>query len=278
MSDINTKNSINTNENNVFLYWVGNDFKLITILRRLIYLHSKSGNGYKVHLINHENVKNYVPYIPDFFYHLRPAFQADYVRVSVICDYGGIWLDSDTLVIESLDSLFEKMNSCSDGFFIRETKNLDNTNAICNGLFGSKPGTLLMLEWKRTILEVMNEKKLDISWCELGGKILCNFDSTKPELFNNYELIDGIDNIYPVRWYNCVENYLYFPYENYCNIVRNYQPLLILVNEVYRSLEHLSEEEIMNSRMPINYFINKSLENAKNNETQNNESSIDNNS
>jgi len=115
----------------------------------------------------------------------------------------------------------------------------------------------------------MNEKKLNISWCELGGKILCGFDSTKPELFNNYELIHGIDNIYPVRWYNCVENYLYFPYENYSNIVRNYQPLLILVNEVYKSLEHLSEEEIMNSKMPINYFINKSLENAKNNEKQN---------
>lgn len=108
MSVVNTINSISSDENNVFLYWVGNEFKLIKILRRLIYLHSNSGNGYKVHLINHENVKEYVPYIPDFFYHLRPAFQADYVRVSVISDFGGIWLDSDTLVLESLDSLFKK--------------------------------------------------------------------------------------------------------------------------------------------------------------------------
>jgi len=266
MSQDITKNSINSDENNVFLYWVGNEFKLITILRRLIYLHSKSGNGYKVHLINHENVKDYVPYIPDFFYHLRPAFQADYVRVSVICDYGGIWLDSDTIVIESLDSLFEKINDNNDGFFIRETKNLDNTNPICNGIFGSKPRTSLMLKWKNVILEVMNEKKLDISWCELGGKILCDFDSKTPELFEKYEIINGIDNIYPVRWYGCVENYIYSPYNNYINILRNYQPLIILVNEVYRSLEHMSEEEIMNSRMPINYFINKSLENGKKNE------------
>lgn len=29
-----------------------------------------------------------------------PAHQADFVRVNVICDYGGIWLDSDTLVLE----------------------------------------------------------------------------------------------------------------------------------------------------------------------------------
>jgi len=266
MSEMIKNNEVNSKDNNVFLYWVGNEFKLIKILRRLIYLHSKSGNGYKVHLINHENVKDYVPYIPDFFYNLRPAFQADYIRVSVICDYGGIWLDSDTLVIESLDSLFEKINVITDGFFIRETNSLDNSNNICNGIFGSKPGTSLMLEWKKIIIEVMNEKKLNILWCELGCKILYEMYSNNTELFNNYEIMYGKDNIYPVFWYACVENYLYFPYENYFNILRNYQPLLILVNDVYRGVEHLSEEQIMNSKMPINYFINKSLENAKNNE------------
>lgn len=265
MSHIITKNSINTAENNVFLYWVGNEFKLITILRRLIYLHSKSGNGYKVHLINHENIKDYVSYIPDFFYYLRPAFQADYVRVSVICDYGGIWLDSDTIVMESLDTLFEKLN-VTDGFFIRETNGLNNSNNICNGIFGSKPGTTLMLEWKNIIIEVMNEKKLDISWCELGCKILIDFDTQNPELFENYEIMNGIDNIYPVRWYSCLENFIYFPYDNYINILKDYQPLIILVNEVYQCVEHMSEEDIMNSRFPMNYFINKSLENGKQNE------------
>jgi signal transduction histidine kinase len=40
---------------------------------------------------------------------LCPAHQADFVRVHVICDYGGIWLDSDTLVLDSLDSLFDCM-------------------------------------------------------------------------------------------------------------------------------------------------------------------------
>lgn len=126
-----------------------------------------------------------------------------------------------------------------------------------------------MLEWKKRIIELMNYKKLDISWCELGAKILIEMNSNNPELFNNYEIMNGIDNIYPVRWYSCVDHYINFSYENYFNILRNYQPLLILVNEVYRSVEHLSEEEIMNSRMPINYFINKSFENAKKNEKQN---------
>ena len=39
--------------NNVYLYWIGNEYKLIKILRNMIYMHSTSGNGYNVHLINH---------------------------------------------------------------------------------------------------------------------------------------------------------------------------------------------------------------------------------
>ena len=93
-------------ERNVFLYWIGEEYKLILILRKLINLHSKNGKGYNVKLITHENIKDYISDLPDYFYKLRPAHQADYVRVNVICDYGGIWLDSDTLVIDSLDSLF----------------------------------------------------------------------------------------------------------------------------------------------------------------------------
>jgi hypothetical protein len=251
--------------NNVYLYWTGPDIKLIKILRKLIYLHSKSGNGYNVHLINHENLHKYLDNIPSFFYNLRPAFQADYVRVFVICEYGGIWLDSDTLVLESLDSLFDKLNK-TDGFLVNERDEINNTNSLCNGIFGSKAKTELMLEWKDNLIEVINIKKENILWCDLGSKILNDIYCKKPELFSNYEIINGVDNIYPIPWYSSAEEYIYKPFQNYINILRNYQPLLILVNHVYHAVEHLTEEQILNSYMPINYFINKSLENGKNNE------------
>jgi FkbM family methyltransferase len=249
------------NINNIYLYWVGNENNLIKILRKLIYLHSTSGNGYNVHLINHENVNNYVSYIPDFFYDLAPAFQADYVRVFVICDYGGIWLDSDTLVMESLDSLFTILNNTNDGFLVQEDDNINNTNNICNGLFGSKPNTKLMLEWKSKILEILDIKKQNISWTELGAKIVNNMYSQKPELFENYIILNGKDNIYPINWSECVEYFINNSYDNHSSIVRNYQPLIILVNEVYKALSHLSEYDILHLDRSLNYFINKSFDN-----------------
>ena len=62
-------------ERNIYLYWVGKEYKLISILRRLIYLHSTSGVGYKVNLIN--NIKTeYCFYYSRYTYSLKKLLKA----------------------------------------------------------------------------------------------------------------------------------------------------------------------------------------------------------
>jgi hypothetical protein len=237
--------------NNIYLYWVGNEYKLIKLLKSLIYMHSTSGKGYNVNLINHANVKEYIPDLPDYFYKLQPAHQADFVRISVLSDRGGIWLDSDTLVIDKLDDLFNNINK-RDGFFIME----DDT--ICNGVFGTKPNTKLMKIWKKTMLDILN-KNINIEWTEIGSKILT--DLKKMDYFKNYHIYKGSSDMYPIIWNNCVDEFLNNPYENYKNIEKPFQPLIILVNSVYKELEKYSMKEILNRHMPLNYFIEKSYKN-----------------
>jgi hypothetical protein len=58
---------------------------------------------------------------------------------------------------------------------------------------------------------------------------------------------------------NCVSEFIIKPYDNYKSIIRDYQPLIMLVNSVYRELEEKTTEEIVHGNMPINYFLNKSL-------------------
>jgi hypothetical protein len=238
---------------NIFLYWVGKEYKLIYILRKLIYLHLKDSKDHEVILITEQNVKDYMN-IPENFYKLCPANQADFVRVNVICDFGGIWLDSDTLVMDNLDSLFDILRK-KDGFFIKEN-NVD----ICNGVFGSNKNTPLMLQWKKDITETLN-KKYNITWSEIGSEVLSKMFNKTPNLYDNYTIFNGLDNIYPVVWYNCKKEFIDKPYDNYKNIIRNFQPLIILVNDVYKRLEEFSIQEILTGNMPINYFIKKSFEN-----------------
>jgi len=239
--------------NNVYLYWIGNEYKLIQILRNLIYLHSNNGKNYNIHLINKENINTYVKDLPEYFYDLQPAHQADFIRVSVICDYGGIWLDSDTLVMDDLKSLFDIIQD-KDGFFI-----LENNNILFNGVFGSKPNTSLMILWKTKLLNILNNKKQNINWTEIGNSLLENIKYSNPDYYNNYEIFKGLDNMYPVNWDNCVNEFIKKPYNNYTNIVKEYQPIIILVNSVYKELESKTKNEILNDNMPLNYFLNKSL-------------------
>jgi GR25 family glycosyltransferase involved in LPS biosynthesis len=246
----------NKNNNNIYLYWVGNEYNLLKILKNLIYLHSKSGYGYNVNIINHNNIKMYIKDLPNNFYKLNYAHQADYVRVNVLCNNGGIWLDSDTIIMGSLDSLFNIINS-KDGFFIKE----DN-KVLCNGIFGTKSNTFLMIEWKNQLNDIVN-KKDKINWSEIGSSMLESIKNKYPNYFNNYQIFNGLDNMYPVNWNNCVSEFIEKPYENYKTILRSYQPLIILVNSVYKKLENLTEKEILDGNMPLNYFINKSLGNIK---------------
>ena len=241
---------------NVFLYWVGKDYKLISILRNLIYLHSTSGNGYNVHLINMENINEYIKNLPDFFSTLKPAHQADFVRVNVICDYGGIWLDSDTIVMNSLDPLFDYLEK-KDGFFIRE-----NNQILWNGVFGSKKNTPLMLEWKKQINITLHSKKHCIEWTEIGNTMLENMYTNDEQLYMNYEIFNGLDNMYPCNWDMCVNEYIIANYYNYEKLIRPFQPLVVLVNSVYKALENYDITDILSTKIPLQYFIHTSFKNV----------------
>lgn len=238
---------------NIFLYWIGKEYSLIKILRNLIYLHSDNGKGYNVHLITNKNINKYIKNIPKYFNTLKPAHQADFIRVHVICDNGGIWLDSDTLVLDKLDSLFDLIE-IHDGFFIKE-----NNICLWNGIFGSKKQTKLMQVWKNQLTNILNKKENTISWSEIGPHLLRAIYNNDESLYNNYKIFNGLDNMYPIDWRIYVNEIIEKPYDNYKNIIKEYQPVLALVNSVYKKLEYKTEKEILDSNMPINYFINKSF-------------------
>ncbi len=244
-----------TNKRNLFLYWIGKEYKLISILRNLIYLHSTNGIGYNVILITPKNINKYLDNIPEYFYNLLPAHQADYVRVNIIYKYGGIWLDSDTLVLDSLDSLFDIIDK-KDGFLIKE-----NNVRLSNGIFGSKKGTQMMKKWKDNLKIKLDSRKENMEWDEIGNSMLENMFNLNPSLFKNYKIFQGLENLYPVNWNNCVTEFINKPYDNYKNIIREYQPLIVLVNSVYKELENRTVGDILNGNKPINYFINKSFDN-----------------
>jgi hypothetical protein len=244
---------IELGKKNVFVYWVGPSYSLIDLLRKIMLFHSNGGINYQLHVINHQNINEYLNELPEKFYSLIPAYQADYVRVAVLERFGGIWLDSDTLVMSDLNDLFSILET-KQGFFIRQ-----NNNLLCNGVFGARAGTPLLTAWRQAMLEMIAEKGNNLIWSELGNLWLEEkYQSTN--WFNEYTIFQGLDTMYPANWDVCVDSYLRQPYNHYTDLIRPFQPLLVLVGMVYRKLEHHNIADILAADYPLNYFIKKSLD------------------
>lgn len=213
--------------------------------------HSKSGKGYKWINITPENINEYMNNIPSCFYKLNPAHQAVVVRVNVLYNYGGIWLDSDTIVIETLDNLFELLET-NDAFFIKE-----NNKDICNALFGSKPQSNIMKRWCNKIMEILNKKHEHIQWNDIDSNIINHLVRTNKT--NKFHIFNGLDTMYPVNWCHCVNTYLY--QNNPTTLIRQIQPLIILTNSVYKEVEKESFDEIINTDRALKHFLEKSINN-----------------
>ena len=242
-------------EKNVFIYWTGPAPSLVILLRDLMVKHSENGKNYNLVFINDENLSSYIE-IPNFYHKLLPAHKADYVRVQVLHDRGGIWLDSDTLVMDDLSSLFDIIEK-KDGFFI-----LENNTILWNGVFGTKKKTPLMIEWKKRMESVFSEKEEKIQWAEVGCLMLDKI-SKETSLFDKYVIFKGLNCVYPVNWNRCVREFLIKPYDNYKTLIRPFQPFVVLVNSVYKHLSDKTMEEIKNDKTPLSYFINKSITNLE---------------
>ena len=62
---------------------------------------------YKLMLWNEQNSPIDVPFVKSALEAKKYAFAADYVRIWALCQYGGVYLDTDMLVLKNLDKYLE---------------------------------------------------------------------------------------------------------------------------------------------------------------------------
>ena len=234
----------------VFLYWTGPKYSLIHVLHDIVKIQATKQH-FKATFLDDTNLKDYIDMseLPRCFNKLRPAHKADVIRVFVLEKYGGIWVDSDTIITPSFNELFEEK-----GFFV-----LENNSVLWNGVFGTQPHSPLMVEWKRQIQDTLSHRGHKITWTQLGNVMLENIKANSPQLFDEYTIIKGLDTVYPSNWDNACNEFVHQDYDHYVNLTRRYQPFVVLVNSVYKELQHKTYEEILKLRVPLVYFLFNSL-------------------
>lgn len=257
-------------ENNVYTY-NHTHTNLSELYKGLMFLHARDNEGFNVHILTDSNLDKYIDTsdMPSYFNKLSFENKIQYVKATIICKYGGIWIDNETIVMDNLRTVFDMFNdSNSDsnsnsksnsGFFVKQPN-----NQILNGIFGSKANTQFMIEWKHMLTNILDVNHYLNAYTNDTTFILQQVADNNPHLFEKYVVLNGSDNVCPVNKSNCTEEFIRKPYENYKQLEREFQPFIVASNDVANSpAGRLGETQIIEQEgvsIPAAYFAKKSLD------------------
>jgi len=102
----------------IWLYWDNPPGKTepppyIQLCWESIRLHC--GDDFDIHLVTSENVRTFLPNIPDYFFQIAQINnRSNYLRYALLQAHGGIWLDSDLILFRSLLPLLDLLKDDTD--------------------------------------------------------------------------------------------------------------------------------------------------------------------
>lgn len=180
------KNIINKNtmnKYNIWMYWESKIGYYKPTYLNLCYktIIKNCRNNCNIFLLNEKTIYNYLPELRlDLNKKCNIPQKADYIRLSLLKKYGGIWLDADIIVFKPLDKLFsylEKYDFIGFGCHYKNcNETMDGYLKPANWVIGSiKNGKLVSncLKEADHILDY-NYNKLKVRYHCLGRELLWN--------------------------------------------------------------------------------------------------------
>lgn len=104
-----------SNKPYLFSYWEnrnGSRPPYIDLCFKTFY--KQCSNNFQVIILDEKSVLNYLPNLRTDLDKLGLAHKSDYIRIALLFYYGGLWLDADTLVLNNLQEIVDKLNQGVD--------------------------------------------------------------------------------------------------------------------------------------------------------------------
>ena len=100
-----------------------------------------ASSNFNIIFLNEKTVFNYLPDLRKDINDLYIALKTDYIRVSLLKKYGGLWVDADTIIMTDLREIAEKLNLGIDYIGVGCTgaicKDQEGYGKPSNGIMGS---------------------------------------------------------------------------------------------------------------------------------------------
>lgn len=141
----------------IWMYWEGDKTSLLeACFNKIKKLHS----DYTIHFLDHNTIQEYthLNLSDSIFKMATPQQRADLIRLDLIYNYGGIWLDSSIILYEKLDWIEILINEHkTNSFSYYRSKNTINLEypVIENWLLASIPYNKFYLYWKEELFNAL---------------------------------------------------------------------------------------------------------------------------
>lgn len=268
------------NEKNIFTFWEPKG-KIPGYLQSCIKTWKKFFPDYKIHILNYEKAKEY---LGEFLFssvickNMSLPIQADGLRIALLKKFGGIWFDTDTIIINNK--------------FIKQLKNIElamighekSKSQYIGFIYASKKSSLLN-EWLNQIIEkvknykdiIYNKKNTSLwnnSWKKIKSNFYLGYDIINSLLKNvngkKYFRIEANRmNVFPERKFfkNSSLDYskqfeLFYFGKGDPNIILNDSVDLILLHHSWTppKYKNMSEKEFLQQDILISKLLSKLLE------------------
>jgi mannosyltransferase OCH1-like enzyme len=134
-------------------------------------------------LLNEKTIHDYVE-LPFYWKDVEcVAHKADYLRSRLVLKYGGLWLDSDTIVLQDLSYIINELEKY-------EFVGWGDDNGPYIGTFAAQKGSAILSEWANRQDKIFYKKKF--GWAVLGTNILWELSKKYEYKHFPYEIIAPI--------------------------------------------------------------------------------------
>jgi hypothetical protein len=153
----------------IWQYWETKDEKpaFIDGLHEL----TRRNSGCEVVLVTPQTLGKFLPSVPDDLFRIEVlAHKADMIRAMLLARYGGMWLDSDAIVLHDIDNLFDLLDDYdfvgfNDNGLLQKQRPWVRVNCLL-----SRPQGRVAREWVRQ--QHAKFPKAAYGWEEIGTELL----------------------------------------------------------------------------------------------------------
>jgi mannosyltransferase OCH1-like enzyme len=140
---------------------------------------------------NESNISLLHPFVKVAYSNKEWAFVSDYIRLEKLYEYGGIYLDTDMLILKSIDRFLE--NECFFG--------AENSDLISAGIIGAIPNNNFIREvlLHYDSIQFNVKKKVDFTIPSILTKVFTKINNYGSG-FNNLVEFDKV-KVYPVEYF-----------------------------------------------------------------------------